>query len=392
MTGCSEQAHTPAPDDSVFAMADTLRVLMVISHFYPLRGGAEQQALQLAHGLVRRGVQVGVLTRSMPGLPPYEDIGGIAVHRRIRTVGIGKLFGLLYAVTVCGYLVRHRNEYDIIHCHLAHGLHSPVAVLVKVAFKKPVIIKVGATGPLSDFTLLQSSLAGGLLMRLLRRADRIVAVCGQAAAEAVRAGIPEQNVAVIHNGVDLDLFAPAPERQLPGCITFIGRLDAMKGVDVLLQAFARLMRHCAATLRIVGDGPERDRLRVLADRLGIGDAVLFFGVREDIPRLLQESSVFALPSRSEGLPNVVLEAMACGLPVVATRVGGTPELVQDGRTGLLVQPNDPEALRVALQRLLNDPTYARELGACGRRVAQERFGIGRAIAAYYALYDELKKE
>lgn len=363
---------------------------MVISQFYPLRGGAEQQALHLARGLTHKGLQVSVLTRRLPGAPAYEKINGIPVYRSIRTVPAGKLFGLLYVVTVFYFLFKMRDTYDIIHCHLAQGFHSTVALLFRVVFNKKVIIKVGATGPLSDFKMLREVLGGTFLVRLLRYADRIITVCSQATAEAVQAGIPECRITQIPNGVDLQHYTLSSERATPGLITFVGRLDYMKGVHVLLEAFAMLrQRGSPASLQIIGDGPDREKLLQMTETLRIAESVKFRGVAEDIAGRLQASAVFVLPSLSEGLSNVVLEAMACGLPVVATRVGGTVDLIENGVTGILIEPGCPEPLCDALRRVLDDEDFSKCLGMQARRRVENFFALPRVVDAYLALYGEL---
>lgn len=364
------------------------RVLMIISLFYPMRGGAEQQAIQLASGLVRAGIQVSVLTRKLPGLPSFERINGIAVHRRIVTVDIGKLFGLLYAVSVFLFLLINVRRYDIIHCHLAQGFHAPVALFFKIFFGKRVIIKVGATGPLSDFSLLRTTLGGGIFVKMLRHVDRIIVVCKQAYAEALHHGIPQNKIELIPNCVDCTKFTPAAyDNRKTGLITFVGRLDSMKGVHILLEAFAQLKgKWPAARLRIIGDGPEKRNLLDLAHKLHIADAVQFFGERNDIPSLLQESHLFVLPSLSEGLPNALLEAMACSLPVVATRVGGTVDIIRDGENGLLVEAGDSGKLAYALSRMLEDRYFAERLGAAARQTVLDHFSIGYMITAYQTLY------
>jgi len=366
------------------------RILMVISQFYPLRGGAEQQALQLARGLVHKGFQVSVLTRRLPGVPAYEEVSGIPVYRSIRTVPAGKLFGLLYVITVFCFLFKMRDTYDIIHCHLAQGFHSAAALLFRAIFNKKVIIKVGATGPLSDFKMLREVLGGTLLVRLLRYADRIITVCSQATAEALQAGIPESRIAQIPNGVDVQHFTLSPGHATAGLITFVGRLDYMKGVHVLLEAFAMLIKQgLTAFLQIIGDGPDREKLLRMTEILRITESVRFCGVSEDVAGRLQASAVFVLPSLSEGLSNVVLEAMACGLPVVATRVGGTEELIENGISGILVEPGRPEQLCEALQRVLNEEGFAKRLGAQARRRVETCFALPRVVDAYLDLYREL---
>ena len=372
-------------------MPNKPKILMIISLFSPVRGGAEQQALQLAAGLQKHALSVAILTRKLSGLPVYEEINGVPVYRNITTVNIGKLFGLVYAVSVFWFLLRHRHSYDIIHCHLAQGLHTPVALVIKFLLKKSVIIKIGATGALSDFSVLRTSLMGHSMVRLLRHADRLVVVCKQAFTEALQNGIPKERIVLIPNSVDCTMFRPLSEQRQQGCITFTGRLDRMKGVDVLIHAFALLKaRGAAARLRIIGEGPEQENLKALASSLCLADEVFFYGVRHDIPHLLNEAALFVLPSLSEGLSNAVLEAMACGLPVVATRVGGIPDIITDGVNGLLVPPGQPEQLAEALWHVLNDRALAEKLGANARRTVIEQYCLDNMLTAYQSLYQNVQ--
>ena len=364
------------------------RVLMIISLFYPMRGGAEQQAIQLAWALAQAGIKVSVLTRKLPGLPSVERINGVVVYRKIVTVDIGKLFGLLYAVSVFLFLLIHIRHYDIIHCHLAQGFHSPVALFFKFFFGKRVIIKIGATGPLSDFLLLRNTFGGRIFVKMLKYTDRIIVVCKQAYAEALRNGIPQKKIELIPNCVDCTKFIPAPPGERKhGYITFVGRLDTMKGVHILLEAFAQLKdKWRAAQLRIVGDGPEKANLINLARRLHIDDVVQFYGEQNDVHTFLKESYLFVLPSLSEGLPNALLEAMACGLPVIATRVGGTVDIIRDEENGLLVEPGDTRQLAGALSRLLEDQALAGRLGIAARQTMLDNFSIGTMICSYRNVY------
>ena len=141
-------------------------IVMVISHFHPFLGGAEQQALFLSERLMQKGYSVSVLTRSFPGLPCRETIRGVPVYRHIRTIDRGKLFGLTYMLSVFWFLFRRRKSYDIIHCHLL-GFHSAIAVVSKWLFKKKTCSLVGATGPISEFVQLRNGLWGQLLLKII---------------------------------------------------------------------------------------------------------------------------------------------------------------------------------------------------------------------------------
>jgi glycosyltransferase involved in cell wall biosynthesis len=363
---------------------------MIISQFYPHIGGAEQQALNLAKALTGKGIPVSVLTRRILGLKAHEEIQGIPVYRSIRVLDRGKWFGITYMIMVFWFLFRMRHSYDIIHCHLVHGVHSPVALTFKALFKKKVIIKVAGTGPISDLKMLRELMFGNSFLRQLKQADRVITVCHQATREAQKLGIPISSIAQIPNGVDTRHFRPSPNHEKNNEITFIGRLDYMKGIHILLEAFKILKRRGVnAQLRIIGDGPDREKLEGMAEDLSISGSVTFSGEIKDVVVPLQESAVFVLPSLSEGLSNVLLEAMACGLPIVATRIGGNIDLIKDGVNGILVDPERPDQLSNALRKILRDNDLARCMGIEARKTVEEQFSMDSVVKRYVELYKEL---
>ncbi len=365
---------------------------MVISLFYPQLGGAEQQALMLARHLMNRGVDITVLTRRLPNQAAFEFIQGIPVYRSIRTLPQGRFFALTYMVSTFWFFYRQRRNYDIIHCHILHGFHSVVALAFKRLFKKKVIIKVAATGSISDFVMLKRARFGSFFLKwVVRYADRIITVCSQSREEALQTGVRLAELLQVPNGVDLVRFASVSSVQrTKGKIIFIGRLDSMKGVDVLIRAFKKIIGDgFPAQLNILGNGPEKDNLIKLAESLGVRESVYFHGEVSGVVKHLQTSSLFVSPSFSEGLSNVILEAMACGLSVVATRVGGTPDLIFDRDNGLLVEPNNVEGLYESIKELLTNPGLAAQLGCEARKTVESRFSIDRIVDKYIRLYQEL---
>jgi glycosyltransferase involved in cell wall biosynthesis len=165
---------------------------------------------------------------------------------------------------------------------------------------------------------------------------------------------------------------------------YTGRISHEKGVDVLLEAWTRWKKPPEATLLIVGDGPEAPRLKEKA-----GLDVRWSGATGDVGTCLQAADVLVLPSRGEALSNSLLEAMACALPCIATRVGGTPEVLGDGKRGILIPPEDPEALAKALNDIASDPDLRKRLGQAGRSAVEDRFSIKATAAFYINLYEEL---
>jgi glycosyltransferase involved in cell wall biosynthesis len=218
-------------------------------------------------------------------------------------------------------------------------------------------------------------------------------------------GYDEERIRVIRNGVDLGPFNVAPEpmrirRQLGlrsdvPLVAVVSRLNRMKGLEHFLESAAIVARRFPdARFLVVGEAPPHDleyleELKATTARLGIEDRVIFTGLRSDVPALLRCISVAVMPSLNEALSNSLLESMAAGAPTVATRVGGTPEAVVDGETGLLVPPGDVPALSRSILTLLESPTLARRLGAAARRLVEQHFSIDRMAEATTRVYDDL---
>jgi glycosyltransferase involved in cell wall biosynthesis len=226
------------------------------------------------------------------------------------------------------------------------------------------------------------------MKRLTSRAiDRHVGVGERTSREIGElVGLTTRSVLTIHNGVP-DLELGAAPRPRPGpLVGAIGRLEPQKGYDVLVRALARVED---ATLVLVGDGGERAALEQLAARIGVADRVVWAGWSDEARTYLGTFDVFAFPSRFEGFPLAVLEALLARRAVVASDVGSTAEAVRDGETGLLVPPEDPAALAGAIEKLLADEPLRHRLGEQGRGLVLERFTAEHMTRAFESLYDEL---
>lgn len=219
-----------------------------------------------------------------------------------------------------------------------------------------------------------------------------------------RIGIPAQKVTQIYNGVDASRFHPAiPPAPISGCpfrhpehwlVGTVGRMQAVKDQTLLARAFIRALEldpSLKARLRLVmiGNGPLRAAAQGLLDTAGIAELAWLPGERHDVPEILRGLDCFVLPSLAEGISNTILEAMASGLPVIATRVGGNPELVSEGLTGVLVPAGDPEAMAQALIGYAANPEQARAAGQAGRAAVEQRFSLAAMVAGYGDLYDKL---
>jgi glycosyltransferase involved in cell wall biosynthesis len=241
------------------------------------------------------------------------------------------------------------------------------------------------------------------LLPLLRRADELWAVAEIQKEYLVKTeGLPREKIRVIHNGVNTERFQPASAEERASIRNELGILDRdlaiisvaslkpLKRIDALLRVAARLAG-TGVPIRIVvaGDGSERASLEGLATELGIAAKVSFLGNRDDVHRLLKASDVFVLASRTEAFPNVVLEAMATSLPVVTTDVGSVREMVEPGRSALVVAPGDDNGLETALLALSNDLALRRTLGERGREIVNERFGFDKMCAERERAIEEI---
>jgi glycosyltransferase involved in cell wall biosynthesis len=197
--------------------------------------------------------------------------------------------------------------------------------------------------------------------------------------------VPAHKIAVIPNGLDLEVHQRRSTERLPRRVAVVANLRPGKGHDTLIDAAVEVLR-CQpdATFEVIGDGSEREHLIAQADRRQVRRAFTFAGQRDDVPARLADADIFVLPSRSEALPNAVLEAMAAGLPVVASDVGGIPELISHDRTGLLVPPGDTAALAGALLRVMNETGLAPRLGEAARVAVETRYSFDRMVTAFDA--------
>jgi sugar transferase (PEP-CTERM/EpsH1 system associated) len=324
------------------------------------------------------------------------DVQVFALHKRP-----GKDFGLYVRL----WRLLRRLRPDIVHTRNYGTLDSQaVAALANVPFRvhgEHGWDMVDLHGERLKYKLLRRALGP-----LIQRHVAVSADLGRWLTE--RVGISAERVSEIRNVVDTERFYPAAEQlgsmaDLAGdefgpdkfIIGTVGRLDAVKDQASLIRAFAQLVHECPAVcgnirLAIIGDGPLRADLRALVEQEELLPVCWMPGSRDDIELLLRRMNLFVLPSLNEGISNTLLEAMASGLPVIATNVGGNPELIQDGETGILTPPADTAALARAMERYATDPEAAAAAGRAGRRRVEQNFSLRGMVAAYTKLYDEVR--
>jgi glycosyltransferase involved in cell wall biosynthesis len=350
-------------------------------------GGAEVLAARLARSL---GDDFRFIFACLDGVGPLGEqlaAEGLPVHVLGRKPG----FDWRCARRLAAYT--RAEAVDVVHAH-QYGpfFYSLAARLLR---RRPPILFTEHGRAFPDYPRRKRMLVNRLL---LERCDRVVAV-GEAVREALarNEGIAARRIEVVYNGIDLAPFRHPVDREAvrrelgvgPGevLILQVARLDYLKDHPTAVRAAGLLARrHPQARLVLVGEGPEQANIEALIAAEDLGAVVRLAGLRRDVPRLLGAADVFLLTSISEGIPLTVIEAMAAGLPVVATDVGGMREVVQEAETGLLAPAGDPAALAALLGRVLDDQDLARQLGRCGQARARSVFGDDRMLAAYRDLY------
>jgi L-malate glycosyltransferase len=379
----------PRPADSA---PSRRRIFFLIDSF--MIGGTETQAVELARRLdpARYEVTVGCLRKEGP-LHSRLDGSQVRVQEFAMGGGIDSPSGMLAVLKLARFL--RRECIQIMH---AHDLWSN---LVGMTAAKLARVPVTIT---SQRDLSHDAWYGTYRRRVLRYLQGHSSMV-LTNAKAIRDGLiaqdrlAPQKVCVIYNGVDIDIFrsvAPSREWLFPGSvgkklIVLVGNMNSdVKGHPVLIAAAAEVVKsHPEAQFLLAGDGPMRADFEAQAEAAGVNRNVLFLGRRSDVPQILASCDIAVSASLAEGMPNAVLEYLASGLPVVATALGGNLEVVQNGVTGLLIPPNDSDALAAALTRLLRDSEFATRLAKAGREYVASNFSFERLVVEIDRLYGEL---
>lgn len=368
-----------------------MRILSCTLDYSPgVAGGAEHQAQLQADELARRGHEVHVVC-PRHGHQRSGQVGAVNVHRLCGTQR-RPFQTVTTALALALFLLRNGRRYDVVHVHLA-DLRTDVAVIVCGLLRRPVYVKLGAGGPAGDIGKLRR-VARLTRYHGLRHAACVQAISAEIEADVSRLGIPPARIAAIPNGFDATVFLPASDserlalRQALGfaprrpVVLYLGRFAAYKGMADLLAAWSRIGPECDAELALVG-------FVAFEDPFPIPAGLPCVQVRDwtaNPLELYRAADVFVLPSHVEGMSNSLLEAMACGLPVVATSVGAAPEMVRDGVDGLLVPPGDPGALAGALSHLLADRATRDAFGARAREAVLARYSLPVVVDQIEARY------
>lgn len=392
-------------------------ICLCISQFYPVQSGAERQALLQGAELVRRGHRVQVVTTAVAGEPTHAIIEGIEVHRTVRLVRLGPVFGVALVSGLAVALLRRRREFDLVHTHQA--MWEPCATgLVRKRLARPVLVQPAASGFYGEMQSLDRTRGSRFLHRLVRRNDHFAAISDEIVDELVVRGVEASRITRTDSGVDVREFHPAaadgPDRRrllqklMHGTldldqqkiVVFAGRLHPQKNLRLLLEAWSRVEWHRpsaggtkpSARLVLLGDGPQGRELEQLATELGCSQSVHFAGRVDNVADWLRAADVFVLPSVAEGSSNSLLEAMATGLPCLVSRIGGNVDMVEHEKTGMVIDSGDLKAWSEAILRVLRDRALARALGASARRWVVRERSIFAVVSRYEHLYEQLLDE
>lgn len=386
-------------------MTDRIRVLRVIARLNI--GGPALHASLLTERLDPARYDSTLAAGAVePGEGDYLALQGRTLPRLVPVRGLGREIRGRQDLAALGTLVAlvRRLRPHIVHTHTAKA--GTLGRLAARLGRAPVVVHTYHGHVLRGYFPPAKTRAFVAIERALARlTDALVAVSPRVRAELLDLGIGRPDrFEVVPLGLDLEPFASADrlrgelrrELGLDAAVPLAGivaRLAPVKAHEVFLEAARRLAaRPVPPRFVIVGDGERRPALEAMAETDGLRGRVHFLGWRADLPRIYADLDVVVLCSRNEGSPVALIEAMTAGRPVVATRVGGVPDVVADGETGLLVPENDPPALAEAIARVLDDGELARRLGAAGRPRVVERFGAARLVRDIDTLYTRLLTE
>jgi glycosyltransferase involved in cell wall biosynthesis len=393
-----------------------LKVCIFTETYYPEVGGGETQSRLLAESLIAGSHSVVILTRRSRGSSARSERVGVTPVFRLPPSGSGQLkkWGLIFSSIP--WLVRMRRHYDLVFVSGYRVIGISALLMCKLLGKR-CILKADSQGEMSGrffwpglkrlgFSPAWWPFAVLLWLRngVLRKADAFSAISDDIAVELSAAGVASSKINMIPNSVDTTRFCPADPVQKThlrdalalsreaAVAVYTGRLVSYKGLLLLLKVWRRIRtRYASAILVLVGSGGLdihncEAELRAYVDAHGLGEVIRFAGSVPNVHEYLLAADLFVFPTENDAFPSSLIEAMACGLPVVTTHVGAISSIVTDGRNGLVVVPGDEQQLYQALDTLLSDSVLAARLGQAARKTVQEQYSASRVTAAYLALF------
>jgi glycosyltransferase involved in cell wall biosynthesis len=389
-----------------------LKICVVAPLFHTSLGGVGKQAVLLTEKLSKCGFKLIVLTRKMINTPEFKTPANIEIHyipsfkpcvHILEEINLSNLLiSLSFSLMLAFKLLVLRKKYDLAHFH---GASLPLCIclpLLKLLGKR-VSAKVLASNLGTEVGSLKGKylFMGNLMAWIIRHTDKFIAISQEIADGLKKDGIQPEKIKQITNFVDTERFYPINDQERHilktalsidrnVVINFTGRIVERKGVDILVNAFAESMELMPSSiLIIVGAGPDEDKIKNMASKLGINNKIRFFGHSREVIKYYHAADIYVLPSYAEGMPNSLLEAMACGLPIIASKIGGVVDVIENGKDGILFEPGDISGLSSALVRLSKDVGLRVRLGEEARKKAVEGFSIERVADEYIKIYENM---
>ncbi|MBB5179384.1 glycosyltransferase involved in cell wall biosynthesis [Planomicrobium koreense] len=364
-----------------------MNILMIINSFFPLVGGAERQAQRISETLIEKGHSVTVLTRHHKGLKDNENINGINIIR-LKVGNVNKVKPIIFLIKCLKYVKKNQEMIDIVH---GHSLNAPglIVALIKKYFKIPVIVKIAGGGDKSGCEIIKmnnAGLKGKLKVKLmLKHIDKFLAISKTIEKDLIKVGADKRKIHYLPNGIDLKLFKNSVSNTQNNFL-YLGRLENVKGIDILINAWTALIKenkNFPHKLFIAGSGS-------LENIIPQNSTIEYLGNVEDVKSLIMKNKFFLLPSRYEGISNALLEAMALERIIIASNVGGNPDLIENNVSGYLFESENELELKkiikeVSLLKNVND------MGGNARNFLDENYDLNKNVNKIIDLYKSLIK-
>jgi len=374
-----------------------MKVLMLTDYFYPHVGGVEKVILELSMKLVNSGNEVRILTLNTTNSKNVENFQGIQIIR-IKAYDVTKITGLQSSISFNFWLQAMKliNEFqpDIIHLHNRFFFTTLIGLFLSKRFSFPTIVTLHL-GSLDFLHGIKGYLVKKFekfMIRLINNnATLITAVSKNVKNNGIKLGINSKKCRVVPNGVDLSFFKMNRScSKKPRKIIFIGRLLKNKGPQILVKSASLVIKKIPdVQFFLVGDGPLRGNIENYCKKNNLTKNIKFLGKVEDIREIMKECDLYVRPSYLDGMPLGVLEAMAAELPVIATNIGGTVEIIDHGKTGHLIKAENVQELADAIIELLMNPSYMEKIAKNGLKLVQSKYDWENIVTEYKKCYQQV---
>lgn len=388
---------------------DDIKIAMISYYYLPEYSGAAKQLFRLISNLKNRNVRFIIISAHLDSRWPKREVidGSEVIRVKVRRNRKESIF--LFWFGVATQLWKNRNKIDLVFINGMKPAHG-IAVWFAYILGKPAVGRLSIANSDINFKG-QGRIIGKIHKWFLRHANKYIAISSSLMKELIMSGFPVEKCIMIPNGVDRDKYFPVKQENRSSLrgkldiedtlvVLFVGVIDFRKGIDVLIRAFKKVSNVVKDTSLVLVGPQNRDDLglkfynemKKLAIDSGIGKKVIFRDYSSSVASYYQAADLFVLASRQEGMPNVVIEAMACGLPVVGTQISGSEDLISPGQNGLLVPPDNDKALSDAIIKILKDPVSRVNMGNTSFKKAIRFYDINKISDTYFNVYSELLRK